>query len=428
MKKIFFTLLFISLSWLNASAFNHAKSLYTSGYYQLSYDAFFTLFTQDSANQEINFYLALSAIELQKYDSALAALERVLLIDPEHTRSQLELGRIYFELGDALQAKKAFSKVLASDIPNDVRENILRYIGQMQNISSNSKLEMQLALGILHDTNINNGNSFLHPLTNEMVNPKNADSGGIISGGLNYLYDIGEKSGVVLSSSENFYYQNFSKESDFDLLFNHLESGVMFQGKQYQLQSHLFVESLVLGDTTYLNQYGLLVDVQTQIAPDLMAMLKSRLYEKAHSKANQVRDADGYRVDIGVQYAINSYVDTIGIMIGSMNEQRQQSIRNDVSFSAQDIQLWMSKSIGNWGNIDFVAQLSQSKYDHKIINANGSNEIRKDNGRYLALTYSYPFSKTDLISTTISTIDNRSTHKFFAYQKESMSLMYSKRF
>ena len=94
MKTLHVTLLSLLTSTLllagtvsNERILQEAKSNFEAKNFEKAYGFFETLSNEMATNAEVHFYLGLSAIELKKYDEALASFDRVLMIDPNHTRT-----------------------------------------------------------------------------------------------------------------------------------------------------------------------------------------------------------------------------------------------------------------------------------------------------------------------------------------------------
>jgi pentatricopeptide repeat protein len=138
----------------NQKQFFQAKKLFSTKQYQKAYDSFYILFENNLQDPNINFYLGRSAFMLQKYELAIAAYERVLLIDEDSIRSELEIARCYFELQNYDEAKKLFNEILNKDIPSNVKNNINVYLTAIEKKVNKHIFNSSLILGLNYDTNI----------------------------------------------------------------------------------------------------------------------------------------------------------------------------------------------------------------------------------------------------------------------------------
>lgn len=136
--------------------FNQAKSLYDKRQFGLAYQAFMALWYSYPNSLVINFYLGITALELKRYDEAMAAFDRVLILNPEHARTRLELARLYYETGDFQMANNELEIALRADLPEPVRNNVLALKAKMEKEQSRHSHAFTLVLGMNYDSNANN--------------------------------------------------------------------------------------------------------------------------------------------------------------------------------------------------------------------------------------------------------------------------------
>lgn len=83
-----------------------ASVMYKIKDYQKSYELFLKLFKVDSYNINVNYFLALSASQIDKNDEATAAFERVLAQKPDFNQARYEYAKLLFKLNLKDDAKK----------------------------------------------------------------------------------------------------------------------------------------------------------------------------------------------------------------------------------------------------------------------------------------------------------------------------------
>ncbi|MBV8470788.1 MAG: DUF560 domain-containing protein [Burkholderiaceae bacterium] len=111
-------------------------------------------------NPHFDFLLGLAAIGAGHVPEGVLALERHLTIVPANDRARLELARGYYLLGEYSRARQEFEFVLRHQPPQEVQDNIRRYLSWMQtrdnsNLRSTSKFYVDLGFG--RDSDINGG-------------------------------------------------------------------------------------------------------------------------------------------------------------------------------------------------------------------------------------------------------------------------------
>jgi len=111
-------------------------------------------------NPHFDFLLGIAAIGAGHVPEGVLALERHLATVPANDRARLEMARGYYLLGEYSRARQEFEFVLRHKPPQEVQDNIRRYLNWMQtrddsNLRSTSKFYMELGAG--HDSDINGG-------------------------------------------------------------------------------------------------------------------------------------------------------------------------------------------------------------------------------------------------------------------------------
>ncbi|MBD3822234.1 MAG: hypothetical protein IE914_08265 [Thiotrichales bacterium] len=98
---------------------------------------------------------------------------------PHNQRAKLELGRMYYELGDFVQSKRYLMEVLDSNAPETVKNNIRVYLARMSAIDNkpHNSVSATLLGSVFYDSNLN-------------YSPQ-SDNFQLPSGTLNFPSDIG---------------------------------------------------------------------------------------------------------------------------------------------------------------------------------------------------------------------------------------------
>lgn len=109
----------------------------------------------DPENLEINFSYANMAMQLGKYDAAITAYERMLMIAPDLDRVKLDMALAYARLGNFTQARELFDEVLSKNPPDNVKENVKKLIAQIDDAEKRHKFDGNIVTGINYDSNAN---------------------------------------------------------------------------------------------------------------------------------------------------------------------------------------------------------------------------------------------------------------------------------
>ncbi|MDO8453202.1 MAG: tetratricopeptide repeat protein [Sulfurimonas sp.] len=187
------------------SSYNEAKLLFEKKEYQQAYDAFYKLFEKNLQDPNINFYLGRSAYMLKDFELAITAYERVLMIDPNATRSKLEIAKCYFELKEYKKAQNIFLETIKENMPVNVKQNIEMYLSAINSKIQTNFFSGSAVLGINYDTNINNRanddtftiSGIIDSITNQPIKAANStkDEAGFAHQeaiSLNHMYNFAE--------------------------------------------------------------------------------------------------------------------------------------------------------------------------------------------------------------------------------------------
>lgn len=106
---------------------------------------------------DFDYLLGVAALEAGRADKASIALERALIVNPNHAGARLDLGRAYFALGDMPRARNEFNLVLAQNPPERARATIQAYLERIdQGASGGTRATGYLEFTAGRDSNVNN--------------------------------------------------------------------------------------------------------------------------------------------------------------------------------------------------------------------------------------------------------------------------------
>jgi tetratricopeptide (TPR) repeat protein len=305
-NKSLLSILLLS-SVLSASSLNEAKDLFAEQKYQEAYTLLESLWQQNMADEQINYYLGRSAFELHEYDSALSAFERVLIVDEGHMRTRLELGRVYLALGRDDDAKKEFARVLASNPPENVQKNVQAILdGIKEKHSSLATFFLSASLG--YDTNINNVPT-IDIMTDYLVSTYNLDPTGVNaddeqdSGYLQAVFYgqnlYGLKDNLYLKGSFLGYSQSFFEDSSENVLYGKASLGVDYLHKSTNYALNGYYEKLFLDADDYMYGIGIAPNLTYKIDGSNTAfaglVFGKKYFDDATKDARFVEGSIGYQ-------------------------------------------------------------------------------------------------------------------------------------
>ncbi|MEQ1776369.1 MAG: surface lipoprotein assembly modifier [Burkholderiales bacterium] len=114
-----------------------------------------------AGNLDFDYLLGVAALEAGRPDKATIALERALIVNPNHAGARLDLGRAYFAMGDTVRARNEFSIVLSQNPPANARATVEAYIARIDQGGGTGQTRVTgyLELGAGRDSNVNNATS-----------------------------------------------------------------------------------------------------------------------------------------------------------------------------------------------------------------------------------------------------------------------------
>ena len=124
---------------------------------QKAYDAAFQAMISDPGNLDKTFVYAQLAIQTGDLEGAIAALERMLFVNPDLPRVRLELGVLYFRLGSFAAAKNYFVSTLEMKpaAPDEVRDKVAGFMKEIESRETRHHFSGSLFAGVKRQTNAN---------------------------------------------------------------------------------------------------------------------------------------------------------------------------------------------------------------------------------------------------------------------------------
>jgi len=151
----------VSLAYAKADFISEIARLYDSGQANEAYALAQQHLLEAEGDPSFDYYYGLSAIDSGYLDQGVFALERVLMFRPNDHRVRLELARGYFLLEQYDRARQEFTKVLDTNPPDGVKENIEQFMDiiRLREAGYKTTVEMHAEVGVGYDSNVNSGPS-----------------------------------------------------------------------------------------------------------------------------------------------------------------------------------------------------------------------------------------------------------------------------
>ena len=134
MNKFLILLLSLNILYANSDNKNNlidltlAKELFNKGEYSKSYDILNQLFLNDFDNTEINYYLAKSALKLERFGFANAAFDRILIKEDNNYFIMFEQAKLSYLQGNKKLAISNMEELLKEKLSDSLRKEIEKFI------------------------------------------------------------------------------------------------------------------------------------------------------------------------------------------------------------------------------------------------------------------------------------------------------------
>jgi len=217
-KKL--TLLLLLQLSLFANSYDNGMEYYKNSDFNNSYKEFKKIYLDKLSDIKFNFYFGRSAYETGHYEIALAAFERVEILDGSNLRNKLEIARTYYMLKMYEDSQNAFEEVLKNpNIPENIKRNIELSLSRVSKVQKKSFTYAQVMLDMLYDSNVNYGSiddyyygGVKYGKTDEL-----SDMAIQAYAGISNIYDIGSKSGFAIKNTVSVFSKNYLEEDDYSL-------------------------------------------------------------------------------------------------------------------------------------------------------------------------------------------------------------------
>lgn len=291
-------------------------------------EAFQELF-RDPGNLEKTFKFAELAVKVGNYETAISALERMLLVNPNLPRVRLELGVLYFRLGSYQISKTYLTRALEGpNVPDSVRERVEVFLAEIDKRLTPHGWSGSIYAGLRLQMNANAGpstpavkaNGADATLSDEFLAKR--DENIFFSGNLKHTYDFQTQNGAILETDYTGYISQQHREKTLDLGLISIETGPRFTTSPGFLTDSTYrpyaAFSVVgLEHARYLTTYGLGIEgtktINDKLAANAVLERKKKRYRTSNSRPTaDLQNGSVTRLQMGLRYA-RSQTDLVSV-------------------------------------------------------------------------------------------------------------------
>ncbi len=426
MKKVFIAIMFMIPLYIFAldieKSYVRAMDAYKAKDFQTSYDLLSKLYMTKLSDANLNFSLGMSAYETGHYEMALAAFERVKMLEPVNLRNKLEKARTYFMLKMYEDSELAFKEVLANPlIPENVRKNIELYLSKVTQVQQKSFTYLTIAMDMLYDSNINSGPmdaSYTLGNTEYATPDKKSDNAYQVSAELVNIYDIGETNSFAIKNRASAYLNYYQQEKEYDTQYFAYMPSLLYKQPSYTAEIVLGTDIVTLGNKNFLQTLSLMPRFEYGHTNTLRSIAYVKYQTKKFQQSELYNlDANHYELSYGLQNILtpHSYIQA---NLTGITEKKIQGTRVDVDYNEYKLSAtYANQFIPAYGG-ELYAQIRKRKYDDYNTLFGSS---RDDTGKSIALSLSAKIVET-LHFKFITHYDRvDSNQNVFSYEKYAIS-------
>ncbi|GAB6068929.1 hypothetical protein JCM30760_00260 [Thiomicrorhabdus hydrogeniphila] len=399
--------------------------------YTQAYKAFSKLVENDYASIDYSFYLARTATILNKPDEAITAYERILILKPDHTKSKIELGKLYFNQGDFTQAETYFHAAQADTVTEAVSNDINTYLAKIESTKKKSSLDGTLIFGIGYDSNVNvspEASSWFVPSNNQNFNNASNQVENVYNqqvGIVNHYYDATSKYGFVIKNSLLGLNKSIPGESDYNIQYLRYKPALIFKYKAYKIETALQYDTMRYGGDAYLETYGFAPKISRELSPSSLISVQAKLFVKNYlQQTDQALDAQ--YSELGLNY-YKQFTPTTTWHAG-VDIMQERADKNGTLDVSNNMALLTAGLIHQYSaSVRLGAQLQYSNKNYLDNNPFFLSK-REDNYLRASVDISKDLNKDLSLQLRTSYVDNKSNQDAYSYNKNVFLLNLIKRF
>jgi len=187
---------------------------------------------------DIMWWIGTSAMKTGKMELAIDQFEKMLAANPNLYRVRLELSTIYFKMGQYDKARSEMETVKAANPPEAVQRNIDKFLTAIEERTKKAFWNVRFSQGLMYDSNASSGPGSRElsviggTLTLGNQSTKIRDEALVTSLSGNYLYDLGERQGVMWNTDASLYSMAYQSYSQFNYFMVDLATGPWWAGRK----------------------------------------------------------------------------------------------------------------------------------------------------------------------------------------------------
>jgi hypothetical protein len=377
------------------------------------------------------------SLELKQFKEAVEVLERVLILNDNNQRARLELSRAYMALKMYENAKYELQKVLASNPPQSVKDNVEKFLGAIERQSKEHSYSLMVSITSGFDTNVNASatkEDLIAGIESTDDSTTVFQDDGNFTGGEVDAYFLGEtlffkhnytprnsnqtawENSFLAVNQSNFEKDNKDEADEYDYSYLKLITTPVYFAKNYLFQPNFFVSQLYYSGSSLFHTYGLNPSFNYSLDNSNYMGISAQYYKKKYyGQENNDKELDYYDAVLKYTKAYqNSMVEFKGLL------SKENALRESSAYTSRDtrgISLNYLTKLKPW---TISLSSGYTKYKYK---PDSNTEKRYDRVQSLYGNVMYDIDKGISLGLSFSYQKNRSNLVQFEYSKTTAGLM-----
>jgi hypothetical protein len=276
----------------------------SSGDAQKEYDQIFDQLLHDPTNVQLTYRFAELAVQVGNFESAITALERMLLFNPNLPQIKIELADLYIHLGSYDVAQVYLNQArAASNLSPELLSRIDKLQGDIDHGHSRHKWAANVLVGLRYQSNANAGpagSSVLAggvPATLNGDFVRKSDWNAFFAGTAQHSYDLGLHQNATWETNLYGYGSKQFVVNRVDLAYFEVNTGPRFdvgteQRTFFSMRPYVLANDVLLGDNQYFWTGGAGVEFDRTITSRVQAGIDYEYRKKSFSDSNYFPTAD----------------------------------------------------------------------------------------------------------------------------------------
>ena len=351
------------------------------------------------------------------YESAFALLDKILIKDPKNSIARVEYARVLFKLKLYSASKKEFQKVLSSNPPQIVKENIKSYIKKIDSMKKRDNFNGFVEVSFAHDNNIDckSSKKITHYADMNLKNDTNITKSSYQN--LNFFLSHQHSFDNFYLNNSIYSYNEFTKSNIRGLNFINLKSSIATKNENFITSLPLEISYSLLDSKSYMSSILFYPNITIYDREDLYRF--TLLFDNYSYKSS--KDKNHKRVGSSLFYAKYFRDLYIGSSLTLSKYIREKRVRYDISKLEAELSLYMDYNLAKRDKLSFGYQYSYQKYTVEDFNL---GYLRVDRKNYIRTSFLHRLTNKIDLKLLYKYINNNSNVNSYYYDKRVYSLSF----